>query len=253
MGGGEAALGLQSRWRDGAFAETAHWPGSCVTPLPGLDDRPVTELLGLAKLVVPFGGLQRLNLRGGQTVVINGAAGYFGAGAVLLAVAMGAGRIVAVGRRREALQHLTEALGTRVIPTVITGDDTAKDTATIRHAAGGGADVALDLLGQASSTSTTLSTLRALRRGGRLVLMGSATAPLPLSFGEMLANDWEVVGQFMYDRTAPGELATLARERLLDLSKIVVSRFALEELPRAVEAAALMQGLDLTALIADHP
>ncbi|BAM86400.1 alcohol dehydrogenase, zinc-binding [Bradyrhizobium oligotrophicum S58] len=249
MGGGQAAQSLQGRWRDGVFAEIAHWPGACVTPLPGLDDRSVTELLGLAKLVVPFGGLQRLNLRGGQTVVINGAAGYFGAGAVLLAVAMGAGRIIAVGRRREALQRLAEALGPRVIPAVVNGDDTARDTATIRHAACGGADVALDLLGQASSTSTTLSTLRALRRGGRLVLMGSATAPLPLSFAEMLANDWEVVGQFMYERTAPGELATLARERLLDLSRIVVTSFALAELPRAVEAAALMQGLDLTALV----
>jgi alcohol dehydrogenase len=249
MGGSEASLRLQHRWRDGVFAEIAHWPASCVTPLAGLDDRPATELVGLAKLVVPFGGLQRLNLRGGQTVIINGATGYFGAGAVLLAAAMGAGRIVAVGRKREALQHLAETLGPRIVPAVVTGDDPARDTATIRHAAGGGADLALDLLGQATSTSTTLSTLRALRRGGRLVLMGSATAPLTLSFGEMLANDWEVVGQFMYDRTAPGQLAALARERLLDLSKVVVTSFALADLPRAVEAAALMQGLDLTALV----
>jgi len=244
----EAALNLQARWRDGVFADVAHWPAACATPLNGLDDRPATELIGLAKLIVPFGGLQRLDLRGGQTVIINGASGYFGSGAVLLAVAMGAGRVVAVGRKREALEGLAEAFG-RVIPAVVTGDDPAKDLATIRHAAGGAADVALDLLGQARSTSTTLSTLRALRRGGRLVLMGSATAPLELSFGEMLANDWEVVGQFMYDRTAPGQLASLARENLLDLGKIVVTAFKLADFPRAVEAAALMQGLDLTALI----
>ena len=30
--------------------------------------------------------------------------------------------------------------------------------------------------------------------------MGSAEVPLELSFREMLANDWEVVGQFMYNR-----------------------------------------------------
>ena len=249
MGGTEAALDMQGRWRDGVFAEIAHWPASCVTALAGLDDRSAAELVALAKLVVPFGGLQRLNLRGGQTVVINGATGYFGAGAVLLAVAMGAGRIVAVGRKRDALQQLADTLGPRVIPAVVTGNDPAKDAASIRHAAGGGADLALDLLGQANSTSTTLATLRALRRGGRLVLMGSATVPLELSFGETLANDWEVVGQFMYERTAPGKLAALARERLLDLSKVVVTAFRLEDFPRAVEAAALMQGLDLTALV----
>ncbi len=103
----EAALNLQARWRDGVFAELAHWPAACVTPLDGLDDRPATELIGLAKLIVPFGGLQRLDLKGGQTVIINGASGYFGSGAVLLAVAMGAGRVVAVGRKREALERLS--------------------------------------------------------------------------------------------------------------------------------------------------
>jgi len=244
----DAALALQQRWRDGVFAEIAHWPAACITPLAGLDDRPATALIGLAKLIVPFGGLQRTGLRGGQTIIINGATGYFGSGAVMLAVAMGAGRVVAVGRKQAALEQLREAFGPRVIPAVATGDP-ATDLPVIRKAAGGGADVALDLLGAAKSTATTLSTLRALKRGGRLVLMGSAEVPLELSFREMLANDWEVVGQFMYERTAPGQLAALAAEGLLDLSKINVTSFPLADFTRAVEAAALMQGLDLTAVI----
>jgi alcohol dehydrogenase len=65
----------------------------------------------------------------------------------------------------------------------------------------------------------------------------------------MLANDWEVVGQFMYARQAPGQLAQLAAEGLLDLKKIVVTTFHLAEFKRAMEAAALMQGLDLTAVV----
>jgi alcohol dehydrogenase len=81
------------------------------------------------------------------------------------------------------------------------------------------------------------------------VLMGSADVPLELSFREMLANDWEVVGQFMYDRTAPGQLAALAADGLLDLSKIVVTTFKLADFRPAVEAAALMQSLDLTAIV----
>ncbi len=244
----EAALALQARWRDGVFAEIAHWPAACVTPLSGLDDKPAAELIGLAKLIVPFGGLQRSGLRGGQTIIINGATGYFGSGAVMLAVAMGAGRVVAIGRKQAALEQLREMFGPRVIPAVVSGEG-ADDLAIVRRAAGGGADVALDLLGNARSTSTTLSSLRALKRGGRLVLMGSAEVPLELSFREMLANDWEVVGQFMYDRTAPSQLAALASEGLLDLKKIVVTRFPLADFLRAVEAAALMQGLDLTAVL----
>ena len=159
-----------------------------------------------------------------------------------------AGRVVAVGRNQAALESLREAFGPRVMPALVTGD-TARDPGIIRHAAGGGADVGLDLLGNASSTSTTLSSLRALKRGGRLVLMGSAEVPLELSFREMLANDWEVVGQFMYDRTAPGQLAALAANGLLDLGKIIVTSFKLADFRQAVEAAALMQGLDLTAVV----
>lgn len=243
-----AALAMQMRWRDGVFAEVAHWPAACVTPLFDMDDKPPTELIGLAKLIVPFGGIQRTGLRGGETILINGATGYFGSGAVMLAASMGAGRVVAVGRKREALDMLHDIFGPRVIPAVVTGD-TEKDLAIIRNAAGGRADVALDLLGAAKSTSTTLSCLRALKRGGRLVLMGSAEVPLELSFREMLANDWEVVGQFMYARQSPGQLAQLATEGLLDLKKIAVTTFKLADFQRAVEAAALMQGLDLTAVV----
>jgi alcohol dehydrogenase len=243
-----AALAMQMRWRDGVFAEIAHWPAACVTPLFDMNDKPAAELIGLAKLIVPFGGLQRTDMRGGDTILINGATGYFGSGAVMLAASMGAGRVVAVGRKREALEMLRDTFGPRVLPAVVTGD-AEKDLAIIRKAAGGRADVALDLLGAAKSTSTTLSCLRTLRRGGRLVLMGSAEVPLELSFREMLANDWEVVGQFMYARQAPGQLAQLAAEGLLDLKKIVVTTFNLAEFKRAMEAAALMQGLDLTAVV----
>jgi alcohol dehydrogenase len=249
MGDTEQTRELQSRWRDGAFTEIAHWPASCATPLPRLASVPAHELLGLAKLIVPFGGLQRLNLQGGQTLIVNGASGYFGSGAVMVAIAMGAARVVAVGRKAAALQSLRQVFGARVAPAVVTGEDAARDLATIKQAAGGAADGAIDLLGSASSTSTTLSTLRALKRGGRLVVMGSADVPLEISFRELLANDWEVVGQFMYERSAPAKLAGLAAEGLLDLGKINVGRFTLDELPQAIDAAASMQGLDLTAVL----
>ena len=53
----------------------------------------------------------------------------------------------------------------------------------------------------------------------------------------------------MYERTATRQLAALAAEGLLDLRKIVVTPSELAEFKRAVDAAALMQGLDLTAVV----
>src|SRR5437762_1671392 len=86
------------------------------------------------------------HVRVGDTINVNGATGYFGSGAVMLAIAMGAGRVVAVGRNAAALEALRAALGPRVVLVPVTGD-ADKDLALIRSAAGGAADVALDLLG----------------------------------------------------------------------------------------------------------
>ena len=47
---------------------------------------------------------------------------------------MGAGRVVAVGRKRRQLESLRDAFGPRVIPAVVTGE-ADKDLATIRNAA----------------------------------------------------------------------------------------------------------------------
>ena len=126
-----AALALQARWRDGVFAEIAHWPAACVTPLYGLDDRPATELIGLAKLIVPFGGLQRSGLRGGDTIIINGATGYFGSGAVMLAAAWAPAAWSRSGASERRWKMLRDMFGPRVIPAVVTGD-AEKDLAIIR-------------------------------------------------------------------------------------------------------------------------
>lgn len=192
---------------------------------------------------MPFGGLLRGRLKAGDVVIVNGATGYFGSAGVLVALATGAARVVAAGRNGEALGELA-GLGSRVQAAVL-GGDAERDAATLRDASGG-ADVALDLLGQATTTATTLATLRALRRGGRLVLMGSATRPLPIAFGEMLANNWEVIGNFMYPKDAPAQLVRLASAGLLELGAVRTARFALADLPRAIDAAARMRGLEMT-------
>jgi alcohol dehydrogenase len=249
-GAADASRKLQHLWRDGVFAELAHWPAACVTPLRGLEALGAGKLIALAKLVVPYGGLLRAGVTAGQTVVVNGATGFFGSAGIMCALAMGARKVVAAGRDARALERVAETLGPRVAIVAVSGD-IAKDLRAIQQAAEGKADVGLDLLGRASSTSSTLATLRSLKRGGRLVLMGSASVPLELSFGEMLANDWEVVGNFMYPRTAPAKLAALVAGGLLDLSPVQISRFPLSRLPEAIKAATDMRGLDLTAVEPD--
>ena len=240
-------LALQRDWSDGVFAEYAQLPAACVTPVMGLDAVPQAQVAALGKFAVPFGGFLRGQFEAGETAVVNGASGYFGSAGVLLAIAMGAARVIAAGRDGAALDDLARAAGPRVHPVALSGN-VERDAEALRIAAGGGADFALDIVGRANSAASTMATLKALRRRGRLVLMGSVSEPVPISVGEMLANDWSVMGQFMYPREAPARLLALIAAGLLDLKKVNTQCFALRDLPAAMDAAARMRALDATIL-----
>lgn len=244
----QAVLDLQQQWRDGTFTEMAHMPASVLTPVPReLADMPGERLVALSKFAVPYGGLAKAGLAAGETLIVNGATGYFGSAAALLALAMGAARVVAAGRDPAALAALAAAAGPRLVTVALAGDAVA-DAQALRQAAGGGADLAIDLVGRADSAAATAAALHGLRRGGRLVLMGSVKEPLPLLVGEMLANDWQVMGCFMYPKAALARLAALAAAGLLDLGRVNVRTYPLKDLEAALAAAAGMRGLDLTAL-----
>ena len=103
---------------------------------------------------------------------MNGATGAYGTAAVLLGLAMGAARVAAAGRNAAALEALVEVAGPRVAAVQLSGDLTA-DAAKLRGGCGGGADIAFDMVGRAGDANATLAALKSLRRGGRLVLMGS--------------------------------------------------------------------------------
>jgi alcohol dehydrogenase len=239
---------LQAAWPDGTLAELVHMPAAVATPLPSsLASVPSSRLAAIAKFAVPFGGFLRGGLQAGETIVVNGATGYFGSAGALLALALGAARVVAAGRDKTALEDLARVAGPRLIPVALSGE-IARDAEALRSAAGGGADLALDLVGRADNANATLATLRSLRRGGRLILMGSVKQPLPLLVGEMLGQDWSVMGCFMYPPDAPGRLAGLIDAGLLDLAPIRVRSFPLDQIEAAMDAAAVMRGLDLTIL-----
>ncbi len=168
---------------------------------------------------------------------------------MLLGVALGAERVVLAGRDRAALEAVAGVAGSRAVPCPL-GGDVAADAASLRATAGGaGAHVALDLVGNAATADSTLACLRSLRRGGRLVMMGSCKAPLPLNFREVLGNAWSVLGCFMYPADAPAQLAALVRAGLLDLGAVRVQGFPLQALDAAMDAAAAGRGLDAAVLL----
>ncbi len=234
---------LQADWPNGTLAEYALYPAAAVTPVNGLSNFDSAQLTGVVRCAIPYGGLLRGRLAGGETIIVMGASGSYGSAATLVALAMGAAKVIAAGRNVEALDRLVRAGGARVHAVALTGDVQA-DAAALRAATNGGAPMAFDMLGQATAPNATLAALGALRRGGRLVLMGSMTVPLPISYMQMMTNDLEIIGQLMYPADACLRLLNLVSTGLLNIGAIVPKAFALEDLPQAMEAAGNVTNLE---------
>jgi alcohol dehydrogenase len=169
-----------------------------------------SQLVAIGRCIIPYGGLLRGRLAAGETVIVNGATGAYGTAAVLVAVAMGAGRVIAAGRNAAALEAVARAGGPRVTTVTLAGD-VQKDASALREASSGGAHMAFDIVGQARDPKSTLAALHGLRRRGRLVLMGSMTTDLPVPYTTLMLNSWEILGQFMYPASAYRRLLDLLR------------------------------------------
>lgn len=232
---------LQALWRDGTWAEKIAVPAEMVTVLPEGLGRDPGDYARLHKFVVCYGGLARGRLSGGETVAVLGATGNFGAPAVPLAVAMGAAKVVALGRNRGVLEQL-ETLSPRVSGLALSGE-VETDAAAIRARVPGGVDLGLDLIGHAPDSKGIQALLGGLRWGGRLVIQGSMDVPLELPYGDVMVRDIEIRGAFMYPRDAFRKLAAMARSETLDLGCVDVHTFPLEHIEEALVRAAELRGL----------
>jgi len=240
---GPASERVQADWPNGSLAEYTLLPASSVVPADGFEDMPATQLSAAARFVVPYGGLVRGRLAAGETLIINGATGSYGTAAVLVALAMGAGRVVAAGRNRDKLDAVARLGGQAVVPVALSGDVQA-DAAALREAAGGGAELAFDMVGGAQDPNSTLAALNALRREGRLVLMGSLMVDLPVPYLQLMLNSIEIIGNFMHKPDAFRNILALVRAGRLDLRAIKPVVFPLSDLFPAMEAAGAAGSLE---------
>ncbi len=239
---------IQSIWTDGAFAEYAHYPVDCVTPLipeAGLGHEKLAALMFLA---VPYGGFLSAGLKPGDRVIIGGATGNFGAHAVLVALAMGASRIVPTGRKASILEKLRALAPDRVFPVVLCGDS-EKDTANMLAAAVRPADCYLDITG-GGGTDTVLASIRAIKNNGQAILMGALQEAIQLPYVEIMVRGLTIRGNFMYPPKAPAEIYRMIAAGLIDLSALEIRKYALGDASSAIAEARGKGGLAFNVLAA---
>ncbi|WKE67837.1 zinc-binding dehydrogenase [Streptomyces sp. WP-1] len=249
---GEGGARLARHLPDGAFAESMRVPTENVHPLPPEARDDPARWSPLVVYAIPYGGLLAAGLEAGETVLVSGSTGNLGSAAVAVALAMGAGRVVAPGRNRAALDLLADRFGRRVRPVELTGDeDTDRDA--MSAAAQGPVDVVIDLLPPSAPTSVTRAAAMTVREYGRVVLMGGVGmlggADLSLPYPWLMRNSVTVRGQWLGPRAANVGLIRLIASGTLDLAPDRVRTFPLDAVNDAIAYAAAHGGpFDRTVL-----
>jgi NADPH:quinone reductase len=134
-----------------------------------------------------FALTRRTHVAEGEWVAVLGAGGGVGLATIDVAKAIGA-RVVACASTTDKLAAATAA---GADATIAYEDDAVDLKTAIREATGGGADVVVDPVGGPKSEAA----LRALRWGGRFVVIGFASGAIPsLPANQILLNNRTVVG-----------------------------------------------------------
>ncbi|KAF2811583.1 GroES-like protein [Mytilinidion resinicola] len=237
-------------WRDGVWAEYARMPLENCVPLDeerlcaGLGYE-IKDLMYMCHLLVPYGGLRDIRVEPGETVVVAPATGGYGGAGVQVAVALGA-RVIAMGRDEGKLAALREhvKMGTpgASIETVRISGDEKTDTAALQ--AFGTIDAVLDFTPPAASKSTHLkSAVAALRRGGRVSMMGFVD--VPASSWKLVGDNITLKGKLMYEREDMFQFVKMLERGLFPKGEEFVDAktFPLEDWKEAMDSAAEYTGI----------
>ena len=227
----------------GAFADVAVAPDFLTFPLSDELDFAQGAGLILNYHTAYFSLKTRGRLEDGDTVLVHGAAGGIGTASLQVAKGLNA-RTIAVVSSDEKEQVAREAGADEVVRS----DGAWKDEA--KELSGGGVDIVIDPVGGDRFTDS----LRSLREGGRVVVIGFTGGSIPeVRVNRLLLNNTEVIGSgwgaFVMGK--PGINREIGDEvnRLVDegfVRPIVGARFALD---RASEALQLIDSRGATGKV----
>jgi threonine dehydrogenase-like Zn-dependent dehydrogenase len=241
---------MRDVWRDGTFAEYAKFPLENCLPLnePRLCKDlgySIADLTYMSYLIVPFGGLRDIKLEPGETVVVTPATGGYGGAGVLVALAMGA-RVIAGGRSAGKLaalkEHVLAGSPHAQIETMVWTGDEAEDTATLQKF--GTIDAILDFMPPQGADSLHLrSATSALRRGGRVSMMGFVHQPVVPWV--LVSKDIVLRGKLMYGREDIVLFIKMLEAGLFPHREALVDTkvFGLEDWKTGLDAAAEHTGI----------
>jgi NADPH:quinone reductase-like Zn-dependent oxidoreductase len=199
-----ATFGVLGEHRAGTAAEFVVVPAANLAPVPPEMSWVDAAAFSLATLTAWRMLTTRAALRAGETVLIWGIGGGVAVAALQVARHLGARTVVTSGS--DAKLEVARRLGADAAVNHATGDPVAE---VRRMTDGRGADVVVDSVGQAQWQQS----LRALRRGGRLVTCGATTGPMvSLDLRRLFWHQWSLLGSTLGSRREYAEVVALAHQ-----------------------------------------
>jgi NADPH:quinone reductase-like Zn-dependent oxidoreductase len=188
----------------GTLAEYIALPAENLAPVPRSMTWPEAAAFSLASLTAWRMLTTRARVQVGETVLIWGIGGGVALAALQIARLLGARTIVTSGA--DAKLDAARALGADAG----LNHHSADIVAEVRKLTGGsGADVVVDSVGEQSWPQS----LRALKRGGRLVICGATTGPMvSLDLRRLFWHQWSILGSTLGSRREYAEVVRLAEE-----------------------------------------
>ena len=219
--GDEAVHRQYGHYTQGSYAEYVVHSIASVFPIPeslGYDEAAMLDPVSIALHTVKRGGHAP-----GDTVVVVGP-GVMGLLVAECARALGAGRVIVVGRGERLAK--AAALGNETV------DFSARDPVEcVRELTDGlGAEVALECSGDPAAVGQCVDMLR---KGGRVAVIGIPLEDARVPMQKIVLNELEIVGVRAAAGEMPEAIALVAAGKLR-LDELITHRFALKDYAEAL-------------------
>jgi D-arabinose 1-dehydrogenase-like Zn-dependent alcohol dehydrogenase len=228
----------------GGFAQYITAPASALVKLP--DNVSFEAAARLGYFGTAYAAMKKVGVGPGQSLLVNGISGTLGLCAALLAVAMGATKILGTGRNAALLERVKALAPQRIDVFALTDapGGAAPDpfVAWAKSATDGyGVDGMIDCLPPGAPASAMMRALQTLRRGGRAVNVGAVMEVLPLNAFWLMTNRIGLQGSVWFTTAEGEEMAAMAGAGTLNLS---VLKHRVSPLSQVNEAIAGMTDRD---------
>lgn len=233
FGRGPLSQAVFERYPTGGLGQYSLAPADALVKLP--DNITFEEASRFGYLGTGYGALKKSGLKPAGSILINGVTGTLGVGTVLLALAMGAARILGVARNENLLGRL-KALSPGRIETFSTRTGGSVEVWAKNKTGGEGVDAVIDALPPRAPASAQLDAMKALRMGGTWVDVGGVADDLVLPNYWMKSRNVTLTAGRWFTPDDGREMAEMVRAGTLDMSVFEHRVFPLSDVNGAVAA-----------------